>query len=345
MASRSNIEDPITTLEGTYNGLIIRMGYAIRDPANFGPSTRVIFQECSKQFQDALDDCQIQIDRAKWYLEDQLRQRKEARARALEQQAVAPKRKHDEIEEPAQTDTDPKRPKVWEPEPDSPAQEVEPVAKQPADEPPEPSPQPPEQPEIQVNGDKEAPEPTADETANSIDDLFDDQPEPVEQQQPTAPAPPPPQEKPADNLDDFLNSNRPSPSADPGTAGGTIDGEDFNFTSMFGDPTGDDAGMAGDGDPGFDLNPMGEDDFAANFGGDDPNQGLGDMTDLNALLPGVESYANQDQPATLGDTSNAAASMDFSLPELSGPNEFDAMLDGLDLPADGTLDTSLDWDF
>jgi hypothetical protein len=344
MASRSNIEDTITTLEGTYNGLIIRMGYAIKDPANFGASTRVIFQECSKQFQDALDDCQIQIDRAKWYLEDQLRQRKEARAKAQEQQSAPAKRKHDEIEELTETGTEAKRPKVQQSEPEPPAQEIEQAAVQPADEPREPSPQPPKQPEAQVNGDKDAPEPAADDTANSIDDLFDDQPEPTEQPQPAAPRPAPSQEKPAE-LDDFLNSNRPSPSADPGTAGGTIDGEDFNFTSMFGDPTGDDGGMGGDGDPGFDLNPMGEDDFAATFGGDGQNDSLGDMTDLNALLPGVESYANQDQPATLGDQTNAAAPMDFSLPELSGPNEFDAMLDGLDLPADGTLDTSLDWDF
>ena len=64
--------DPVTSIEGMFNGCITRIAQAIKNPVDFGPSTKGVLLECSKRFQDALDDCEVQILEAKFYLEHQL---------------------------------------------------------------------------------------------------------------------------------------------------------------------------------------------------------------------------------------------------------------------------------
>ena len=320
--------DPIVSIEGMYHGSVTRIAYALKDPANFGQSTKGIIQECSKQFHDALDDCEVQILDAKWYLEHQLQLRKEQRAaKAREEQAASAKRKHDQIEADGEKEKEKeaKRQKVEQdaqprPEPEKPA--AEPAL--------EPAPEPVQPP---AESDKPA------------------EPIPAEQEKkddkPTTPAKETPvPDKPPEPVDDLFGSGRPTPSADPGTAGGMEGADDFNqFESMFGEPTGDDPTMNPEGDLGFDLG-MGDDVFGAPT---DQNQPTGEASGLHSLLPGLESYANQEQNAAggvAGDNNaqnSVDAAMGFDLPELGGPNEFDAFLDannfdGIDLNNDPNLD-------
>ncbi|ETN45020.1 uncharacterized protein HMPREF1541_09896 [Cyphellophora europaea CBS 101466] len=327
--------DPIKSIEGMYHGTVTRIAYALKDPGNFGQSTKGIIQECSKQFQDALDDCEIQILDAKWYLEHQLRLRKQKRAeeaKAREEQAASAKRKHDQVEADGQKDQGTKRQKVEQlpkPEPE-PEKKPTPVLEQPSET--EPTPAPAQQP---ADAGKPA-EPTPTEKPKEL------QQSPAQEKADTAP------DKPPDTVDDLFGSGRPTPTAEPGTAAGTLDGvDDFNqFESMFGEATGDDTNINPDGDLGFDLQ-MGDDDFAANIdtNPDAQTQPAGD-SGLDSLLPGLESYANQNQNNTGGDSAQNAATagdVDFNLPELGGPNEFDAFLDAnnfdsLDMGNDANLD-------
>lgn len=333
--------DPVVSIEGMYHGSVTRIAYALKDPGNFGQSTKAIIQECSKQFHDALDDCEIQIIDAKWYLEHQLELRKEQRAaKAREEQVATAKRKHDQVETDGdrEKDKDTKRQKVEQPsKPPSEPVKSEAMPEQP------PAPEPAQQP---AKADKPA-EPGP----------------PEEEKKPEKPSTPakedPAPHKPPETIDDLFGSGRPTPSADPGTAG--LDGaDDFNqFESMFGEPTADDSNLNPDGELGFDLQ-MGDDDFAANINDGNPDQGApsGEASGLDSLLPGLDSYANQDATggATAGGTANSnsnaavqsgtGSAVDFNLPELGGPNEFDAFLDannfdGIDLNADPNLEGDL----
>lgn len=319
--------DPIVSIEGMYNGSVTRIAYALQDPANFGHQSKGIIQQCSKQFHEALDDIEIQILDAKWYLEHQLRLRKEQRAiQAQEEQAASAKRKHDQIEADGEKekDTDAKRQKL-----EQDAQPQSEPEKPAAASPPKPAPEPAQQP-------AEPAKPA--EPAATEPEKKEDKPATPIKETPVPDKPP--------ETDDLFGSGRPTPTADPGTAGGMDGVDDFNqFESMFGEPTGDDPNMNPEGDLGFDLG-MGDDVFGAPTG---QNQPSGEASGLESMLPGLESYANQEQNAAGGVTgednaqNGADAAMGFDLPELGGPNEFDAFLDandfgGIDLGNDPNLD-------
>ena len=292
--------DPVRTIEGMYSGTVTRIAYAFKDHANFGQSTKAIIQECSKQYQDALDDCEIQILDAKWYLEHQLLLRKQKReAKAREEQAATAKRKHSEIEDEAEKEHDQKRVKVN----DAP-KEDEPDVAPPAIETP-PKQKTPEKPK--------------------------EKPTPEKQPSPAKPADPEP-EKPPEVNDEFSIPPEPTP-ADPGTVATMEGADDFNqFESMFGEVTGDDGGGEPGGDIGFDLV---DDVFGDSVNDSSNNVGGMEPSDLNSLLPGLESYANQDSTnATQNQESSITQAMDFGLPELGGPNEFDMMFETGDF--DGT---------
>jgi hypothetical protein len=328
--------DPIVSIEGMYHGSVTRIAYALKDPGNFGQSTKGIIQECSKQFHDALDDCEVQILDAKWYLEHQLQLRKEQRAaKAREERAASAKRKHDQVQADAEKDKEAKRQKIESP-PEAQPEPEKPVT---IEQPPAPEPTKPATPEKQATP-----------------------PRPIKQDEkekkpPTPPKQDPTPEKPPET-DDLFGSGRPTPSADPGTVGGTLDGnDDFisgNFESMFGEPTGEEGNINIESDFAFDQ-PIGEDAFANNADNAtlDQNMQSGEGPDLDSLLPGLGSYANQDPAAgngqglntsnDLGAQANAPNSNDFDLPTLGGPNEFDAFLDannfdGMDLGNDPNMD-------
>ena len=65
--------DPVKSIEGMFNGSLKRLAYFMKDRKNYGERTAVVLKETSKRYQDALDDCEIQILEAKWYLEERLR--------------------------------------------------------------------------------------------------------------------------------------------------------------------------------------------------------------------------------------------------------------------------------
>lgn len=310
--------DPVKSIEGMYHGTLTRIAYAFKDAVNFGPSTKDIIQECSKRYQDALDDCEIQILEAKWYLEHQLVVRKQKReARAREEQAATAKRKHSEIEDTAEKEQENKRLKVEDTSP-----EAEQKTSSGAD--PTVASAAPAQPKV------ESPAVVKDEPA---------QQKKVTPEKPAA-APP---NKPTDQNDDFFTSAKQTP--DPGTVATMEEANDFDqFESMFGEPAGGDGG-GGDGDLEFDLG-LNDDVFGESVNDTNNEQNGNDASDLNALLPGLDSYANQDSTAngtgevTQNQQNNTTTqALDFGLPDLEGPNEFDMMFDsenfGDAMPMDG----------
>ncbi|RMZ77625.1 hypothetical protein DV738_g4308, partial [Chaetothyriales sp. CBS 135597] len=105
MATTARPSSAIGRIEGAFNRCIMRIAQAVQDPSTYGDSTKPFIQECALQFHDALDDCEVQILDAKWYLEHQLAQNKARReTRAREEEALATqKRKLDQLQ-----DTDPR---------------------------------------------------------------------------------------------------------------------------------------------------------------------------------------------------------------------------------------------
>lgn len=318
--------DPVVSIEGMYHGSVTRIAYALKDPSNFGQSTRGIIQECSKQYQDALDDCEIQILDAKWYLEHQLRLRKQEReAKSREEQAASAKRKHSEVEEADDKQQEAKRVKVDEAAKDDSNSNA--------------------LPSTEKKASLRTPSPK--QPTNTA------KPKTPSPQQAKPPKPATPPAKPPETLEDLQTSTRPTPTGEADTAPATADPDDpFNFTSMFGDPTDGEPGMLNpSGDLDFDLGlSMDNDTFATDANTQDPQQNV-DSSDLNALLPELDSYAGQDtNNQQLPDlNAGASAAMDFGLPELGGPNEFDAMFDdanydGAMMEGDLNLDLNLDLD-
>src|ERR1700712_4460780 len=97
MATSRPPYDPVKTVEAMFMGSVARIAYVMKDPVNYAPATRAVLAETAKKFQDALDDCEIQILDAKWYLEHQLALNKARReAKAREDTAASTKRKRDE---------------------------------------------------------------------------------------------------------------------------------------------------------------------------------------------------------------------------------------------------------
>lgn len=96
--------DPVKALDGMFWGAIIRIAQALKDP-KFRSKTRLVVAECTKKYHDTLDDCEVQILDAKWYLESKLAENKarreaEARAKEANRARESAKRKHNELEEP-----------------------------------------------------------------------------------------------------------------------------------------------------------------------------------------------------------------------------------------------------
>lgn len=305
--------DPVTSIEGMFNGCITRVAQAIKDPVHFGPSTKGVLLECSKRFQDALDDCEVQILEAKFYLENQLAQNEARReAKAREEGTATTKRKHDQIQDPEEKAENAKRVKLEDQKPPEPAnseEQSEPI-KAPESRHSEPEPQ--EQPR------QPTPEPV--ETSKPEPPKVPDKP-------PTK-SPEKPPEEPVSQTPGMIDFPQPTPNATPAPTN-----DEFNFESMFGDPSAD-AG-AGEGDIAFDLNLV--DDFGNALDG--TNDANPPDQDLNSLLPGLDEYANQ-----AADDGDQAMKINSDLPALPdiGPNDFDAFLDANDFNTDGSMNLNDD---
>lgn len=323
--------DPVIAVEGMFSGSVTRMGYVFRDPKAFTENTKIVLDECAKRFQDALDDCEIQLLEAKWYLEQKLAQNRADRAaKEKESAAAAAKRKQsesDEVNKPKEEPTESKKVKLEQGDErsigtdDNTTQEdrttTEPVKPEPLEaqktspqqpEPTKPPPEPSSQPAPSTDSQK-PPELTQDNTT-----------------QPTL-----------NDTDTFMQSTQPTPNA-------INENEEF-FTSMFGDPSidGDAADMNNDDmNLGLDLDDAFNDANNEETQPSDPamttqnnasttaqpSQPTQDPSSLSSLLPGLEAFANQ-----TGDGSNdqnADASITnangFDLPDLGGPNIFDEYL-------------------
>jgi len=261
--------DPVQTVAGMFSGSIMRLAYVLQDPKNYSESTKIILAECTKKYQDALDDCQIQILDAKWYLERKLAEnkaRREAEVKAKEANTApvpAPaKRKHDEVADisqqqqqqpPPSEGTPTKRARSSEqPSPTSaaavanlsttkeqpkPAETTQPASTSPA------RTTAPSQPQPQS---KEPPKPVESEKA---------QPAEPEKKQPE----PEPQQDHFDT-DDFM---RPTPQTTP-----ALTNDEFNFESMFEGPVEDNNDATDNDELGMNFN---MDDATAQFTQDDTN--------------------------------------------------------------------------
>ncbi len=353
--------DPVKTVEAMFMGSVARIAYVMKDPVNFAPATKAVLAETAKKFQDALDDCEIQILDAKWYLERQLALNKARReAKAREDSAASAKRKREEVpkaHDKAQTtegESASKRVKTQEPdEPvqpqqkpqqESPGQKPAPQS-QPVVAPNKPAAQaapkakdkpatakPPDKPKVAVTTDVKAPQPTVSAPAKREENL-----------KPSEPVRVPERTMTQTTTDEFPKRTPLDTPADGNEA--------FNFESMFGEPSADVMDGAGN-DMTFDLEDLSGD-------------GYGNMQDnsLNSLLPGLESYANQagddssynmlgatvnglrtgaetvisgTQNDPTGQPQQQANVSDFSLPQL-GPNEFDDFLNANDMNFDDPI--------
>ncbi|EXJ84276.1 hypothetical protein A1O3_04943 [Capronia epimyces CBS 606.96] len=356
MAAPKPPYDPVKTVEGMFNGSVTRIAYAMKDPLNYAQSTKAVLAETAKKFQDALDDCEIQILEAKWYLEHQLALNKARReAKAREDSAAHAKRKHEEIKDEqektveSERENAPKRVKTAEPEESVQTQRP---------------PQPPLQPQPPValanatnstNTSKAVPKTGEKPRVSVTTDVKTSQPTPAPPSKPQAKLARPTQ-IPESTVAPITAEEHPKMTPQDMSAGGN---EDFNFVSMFGEASGDNLDGAGNG-MNFDLNlGNGFDAEAAAH-----NLNVHDSS-LNSLLPGLESYANQagddnsfnmggnvdmstgggaDMGAGMTTDNNVQQQIninDFSLPSL-GPNEFDDLLNSNDMNFDGSLDLNDD---
>lgn len=370
-ASTKPPSDPVKTVEGMFNGSVTRIAYAMRDPLNYAQSTKAILAETAKKFQDALDDCEIQILDAKWYLEHQLALNKARReAKAKEDSAASAKRKREAIQnaqdkaQEAQSENAPKRVRTQEPEDSaqaqptsqSQAQQQPPQASKTSNDPPTQAPakatdkeklpatKPSDKPKVSVTTDSKTAQPAAIRAMASKPQ--GKLPETTQHPQSTM------TQTTADEAPRVMSQDTPA-------AGN----EDFNFVSMFGDPSGDVMDGTGN-DMNFDLN------LGDGFDADTSNLTVQDSS-LNSLLPGLESYANQagdDSGFSMPGNANMGANVgtdaggsgpaaaasgnsnqqqqqtnvnDFSLPAL-GPNEFDDFLNSNDINFDGDINLNDD---
>ena len=331
--------DPVKSVVGMWNGTITRLGYFFKDPANFGESTKAVLNSTSRRYQDALDDCEIQILEAKWYLEHQLRLSKERReaAQAEREDASSTKRKLAEFQE-AQTanreiaisaEKPAKRQRVAEEIPKNSEQE-------------QPNQKTPEQKKLLEEALKESEGESTkhkDETSASTNpqaDLTASELLPPKEPPDKAPAPAPVNTSiPIGSRPSTSYGGRGPPSQSgqntPATAA-----DEFNFESMFGEPSGDPNDAAGLDFDNMDLtnaDQIGESSMDAG-GFSEPNAfNLGD-TSLNNLLTGLESYPKQSGEHgdgaggfDFGNAGDAGGSVgnEFALPDL-GASTFDDFL-------------------
>lgn len=368
--------DPVKVIEGMFNGSVTRIGQALKNPSDYSGSTKTVLAECAKKFHDALDDCEVQLLDAKWYLEHQLRMnrmRREAQAREM---GTAVKRKHEETKDVEETNSNEqnvakklKVDQVADQKISKEPSQVKETAVEPKPKPnggiettkPAPLPIQPEKQKPEVEDQQKPSKPTLD-TQSAQPTRNTEASNPSAQEQPPAPLPP---------ADDFA---KPTPQATP-----TGTNDEFNFESMFGEPTGEQGGGSGNRDN-DDLDfDFGTGDFGGNMTTDD--MGGDQDPPLDTLLPGLESYANQTEDNLLANsnsinntntinntsTSNvqnestmAAFSNNFDLPSIGGPNIFDDFLnddnfggagieggggdfvDDIDLSNDALLDLDFD---
>ncbi|KIW33380.1 uncharacterized protein PV07_00236 [Cladophialophora immunda] len=293
MATTKPPYDPVKTVEGMFMGSVTRIAYAVKDPLNYAQSTKAVLAETAKKFQDALDDCEVQILEAKWYLERQLALNKTRReTKAREDSAASAKRKRDESKEAQETaqiadgENAPKRVKTQEPE--------SPVQPQPKAQQPSPAQKPAPPPTVAANtnaahslaGSAEknpTPKPPDKPKVSVTTDIKSSQPAVVPasrpQEKPPETAQPPESTMTQTTTEEFP---KPTPQDTPAEAN-----EAFNFESMFGEPSAD--MMDGsNNDMNFDLDNLGD-----GFGADPSNLNMQHDASLSSLLPGLESYANQ----------------------------------------------------
>lgn len=293
-----------------WNGTITRLGYLFKDPATYGAEpTKAVLNSTSRRYQDALDDCEIQILEAKWYLEHQLKLNKEKReaAQAEKEDASSTKRKLPEFQgvQTANRDAAPpdekpaKRQRIGNEVSEKSVQEQEnerkTKQKATSDDP------------VADKTKKEAPDQKSEQTA-TIPQANTAASEPVQPNQPPDKPPAPAPVKVSTKVE-----SRPStsyggrgPPSQSGQNTPATAAEEFNFESMFGEASGDPNDAAGLTFDNMDLANTNQID-GNNIGGfDDPNAfNLGD-TSLNNLLPGLESYAKQS-----GDHGDGAGGYDF----------------------------------
>lgn len=314
--------DPVKSVLGMWNGTITRLGYFFKDPANYGESTKAVLSSTSRRYQDALDDCEIQILEAKWYLEHQLKLNKERReaAQAEKEDASSTKRKLAELQgaktngDTASSDESPaKRQRlaneVSEELVQAQAKAVKPVQKA------TPDAAPADKIKEEVSEQKNIVTTTIPKTEMTAS-------EPTQRKEP--PDKPP---LPAPVKTSMKVESRPStsyggrgPPSQSGQNTPATAAEEFNFESMFGEASGDPNDAGGLTFDNMDLANTDQID-GNNIGGfDDPNAfDLGDAS-LNNLLPGLDSYAKQSD-----DRGNGAGGFDFgntAVASGSGGNEF-----------------------
>ncbi|KAL2438420.1 hypothetical protein ABEF95_008976 [Exophiala dermatitidis] len=386
--------DPVKTVEGMFNGSVTRIAYAIKDPANYAQSTKAVLAETAKKFQDALDDCEIQILEAKWYLEHQLAVNKARREEKARQDSAAAhaKRKREETtdeqdkplekkeggdnanaqkrvktadaEAPTSTQTQQASKSPLQPQSAAPPGGAEQPASKAEKKPANLSQK--EKPPKSNN--KQPLESTTATTASQPSTGTGPPSKPSHNRPQSIQIPPNTMAQTTTTTTDELPKDTPQDNTS------AVGNDDFNFVSMFGEPSGGD-NMDGNGNElNFDLNGL---DGTNNMNVQDAS--------LNSLLPGLESYANQagnDSSFNMGGNGNGSGTVnlnqgsgagtdggaatannnqqqqqinisDFSLPAL-GPNEFDDLLNSNDmnfdeavnLNDDGTMNMeSMDLDF
>jgi len=284
---------PVRAIEGMFNGSVTRVAYVFKDPGEYGPSTKAILGETSKRFQDVLDDCEIQILDAKWYLEHQLavnRARREAKAQ--EEDATAMKRKLDDMKDAAMANGEPEVD-----EKPAKRQKVEDASGEPMkiDELPNAGPSVEAEPHV-------VSVPKSNEATVATGATGNAKPTPTRPQVaiPQAPDPGTEQTRPSTSEGILKSTSQDTPA-----------NEVSNFVSMFGEPSGE-LGDSGGDDLNFDL---------------DLNMNLEDPS----LLPALESYtiqASDDSGLNFGNdatnTETDGLGGDFNLPDIG--NDWDALL-------------------
>lgn len=312
--------DPIKSVEGMFNGTLTRLGYFFKDPDNYGASTKVVLSETAKRYQDALDDCEIQILEAKWYLEHQLQlHRRRREAQAQKEDVTAAKRKLDEMKDAGTMNGADDNAN------EKPAKRLRIEENKPED-------------RMDVKIDQAMPESEAAATAGKVtqevvaEAVKPPIAPPTSKPMQPIPAKPsidipraPPDPPPIESRPSTSAGPQRSEQVTPATAN-----EDFNFESMFGEPSND----LNDGNLNFDLDLNGDGNLD-----DSSNLNFQDPSSLNSLLPGLESYANQSNDNGMSFTTNAGKNGDhtvannFDLPEI-GDSTFDDLLNDNNLGGD-----------
>ncbi|RMD45037.1 hypothetical protein DV735_g204, partial [Chaetothyriales sp. CBS 134920] len=342
MAATARPSSAIARIEGAFNRCVMRIAQAVQDPSTYGDSTKPFIQECALQFHDALDDCEVQILDAKWYLEHQLAQNKARReARAREEGLAAQKRKLDQVQEEGLAAQKRKLDQAQEKgEPDRREGEAKRAR---LDAPPREkmAPKTTEQDDDEeltivaqpFKADRESaihtpshgPEAAAEQSPKraAVEPLKQtSKPTPIPQKQASPQTPPQVATTAADRSAVPTSDGQPTPQVTP-----ALTNDEFSFVSMFQEPAQDAANLDDPNNPDLNLDADLGDEFAraANGAGGGNNTGDSSQGDaLSGLLPALDNF-DQD--------------MNFDLPPLHGPNEFDALFneDGFDMDPDGAF--------